>query len=436
MSISNKISALLKYYSLTEGQNKIQQEYSVDSFLKMDIRNPWIVDKIAETITAENICEMPKEKDVDHIEQIFKVNKKLKQLAKTTTENTEFLQNLADKVEDLAVELLDQVHTKEEANIKDKEGDADRYGSLFSEMTKKAIIYGQKKFVSHPFLFKRVKMRWQRGSPFKSAGILHFFSRLLFIVLGTILTPLLLPLIAYTFYRDQKRTQNRSHKNKKPELVAGGSDQTKRPLHMTQQDIDQTKDHVGLKHLKGDQTRNQLEMTSQDREQKEENSEMTQEDGERDKEQGEMSSEEKDRSRDFFEWYFDYTNTPLVIFVKTEFMKLVFIALHCRICVLGSSVLPSIEESLVFVFFLAVMLSEYEQWRTSAPEFRSKVYFKDIWNWVDLLTMVIYVIIVILRAIIIVRGRDPFHNRLLEIVSYCYGFNTMFLFLRFSSILE
>ena len=66
-------------------------------------------------------------------------------LADATTENTEFLQNLADKVEDLAVELLDQVHTKEEARIKDKEGDADRYGSLFSEMTKKAIVYGQKK---------------------------------------------------------------------------------------------------------------------------------------------------------------------------------------------------------------------------------------------------------------------------------------------------
>ena len=64
-------------------------------------------------------------------------------LADTTTENTEFLQNLADKVEDFAVQLLDQVHTKEEASIYD--GGADRYGSLFSEMTKKAIIYGQKK---------------------------------------------------------------------------------------------------------------------------------------------------------------------------------------------------------------------------------------------------------------------------------------------------
>ena len=59
-----------------------------------------------------------------------------------------------------------------------------------------------------------------------------------------------------------------------------------------------------------------------------------------------------------------------------------------------------------------------------------------MWNWVDLLTMTIYIIIVILRVIIIIRGGDPFHNRLLEILNYCYGFNTMFLVLRLSSILE
>ena len=59
-----------------------------------------------------------------------------------------------------------------------------------------------------------------------------------------------------------------------------------------------------------------------------------------------------------------------------------------------------------------------------------------MWNWLDLLTMAIYVITFILRVIVIIRGGNPFHNRLLEIVHYCYGFNTMFLILRFSSILE
>ena len=69
-------------------------------------------------------------------------------MAETSTENTEFLQNLADKVEKFAVQLLDQVRTKEEASIREKDGDDDRYGSLFSEMTKDAIIYGQKKVSS------------------------------------------------------------------------------------------------------------------------------------------------------------------------------------------------------------------------------------------------------------------------------------------------
>ena len=59
-----------------------------------------------------------------------------------------------------------------------------------------------------------------------------------------------------------------------------------------------------------------------------------------------------------------------------------------------------------------------------------------MWNWVDPLTMTIYIIIVILRVIIVIRGGDLFHNRLLEILNHCYGFNTMFLVLRFSSILE
>ena len=88
------------------------------------------------------------------MEKIYynQVSKKLEELAEKTTENTEFLQNQAEKVENFAVELLDQVHTKEEANIKDEDGDGDRYGSLFSEMTRKAIIYGQKK-VHYCFTF-------------------------------------------------------------------------------------------------------------------------------------------------------------------------------------------------------------------------------------------------------------------------------------------
>ena len=47
-----------------------------------------------------------------------------------------------------------------------------------------------------------------------------------------------------------------------------------------------------------------------------------------------------------------------------------------------------------------------------------------------------YFLIVVLRMVTIIRGGDPYHNRLLEIVNYLYGVNTMLLVLRFSSILE
>ena len=93
-------------------------------------------------------------------------------------------------------------------------------------------------------------MRWQRGSPFRSAGVLHILGWLLFIVLETMLTPLLLPLIGYTYYRDQKKPRN--------------------------------------------------QMKSQDKDQTTKSPDKTTEDGGGAKEQSGRSSEGKDRSRDIF----------------------------------------------------------------------------------------------------------------------------------------
>lgn len=59
-----------------------------------------------------------------------------------------------------------------------------------------------------------------------------------------------------------------------------------------------------------------------------------------------------------------------------------------------------------------------------------------MWNYIDVLTLIIYVFIVILRITTIARGGDVYHNRLLEVVNFFYGINTLFLILRFSSILE
>lgn len=66
-------------------------------------------------------------------------------------------------------------------------------------------------FVSHPFLFKRVKKRWQKGFPFMSQGIAGAILWLLFILLETALTPLLLPMIAFVSFKDQvKQSKKKS----------------------------------------------------------------------------------------------------------------------------------------------------------------------------------------------------------------------------------
>ena len=59
-----------------------------------------------------------------------------------------------------------------------------------------------------------------------------------------------------------------------------------------------------------------------------------------------------------------------------------------------------------------------------------------MWNYVDVVTLTLYVLIFVLRITSIIYGEDPYHNRLLEVVNYLYGINTLFLVLRFSSILE
>ena len=72
------------------------------------------------------------------------MNSKLKQLAKDNRENTSFFNSLADKVEDFAVQLVDQIEDREELGHLD-DGHVDRYASLFSGMTDDAIVYQQKK---------------------------------------------------------------------------------------------------------------------------------------------------------------------------------------------------------------------------------------------------------------------------------------------------
>jgi len=146
---------------------------------------------------------------------VLKVNRTLLKLAETYTENTEFLKKLADQTEDFAVQLIDQVTAKEDVVIRDLPEHVDRYASMLSGMTDDAIILSQKKFVAHPLLHKRLKMRWNLGLPDALKPHGKFRSLLfLLILIDTVLTPLLLPIIGYASYRDQKKRRTFLNKNK------------------------------------------------------------------------------------------------------------------------------------------------------------------------------------------------------------------------------
>ena len=61
---------------------------------------------------------------------------------------------------------------------------------------------------------------------------------------------------------------------------------------------------------------------------------------------------------------------------------------------------------------------------------------RDMWNYLDVIIEIIYILVVILRITTIARGGVPYNNRLLEISNYLYGINTLLMVLRISSILE
>lgn len=61
---------------------------------------------------------------------------------------------------------------------------------------------------------------------------------------------------------------------------------------------------------------------------------------------------------------------------------------------------------------------------------------RDIWNYLDVLIMLVYAFVITIRIATVIIGGDPYKNRLLELANYGYGFDGMLLILRFSSILE
>ncbi|KAJ7391691.1 hypothetical protein OS493_017388 [Desmophyllum pertusum] len=307
------------------------------------------VDKIEDAVTAKNLCLCR-----NPVTTAFEVSTKLRELALSRDESAVRLNTLAEQVEDFSVTLMDQVNTTEEISIEheDTEHNMDTYASLLDGITESAIQSSQKKFVSHPLAYRLLNQRWNYGLPSQCLpGKKLRFLLYIFTILDTILTPVLFPLIAYAFYKDQKvcPTLRRNRRN-----------------------------------------------------------------------------------RYLRDMYLDYLATPFVIFLKDKLSQVAFITLHVRMCVIASSVAPRTEEYLILVFYIGSLLSEFQQYHTS----RSRVYLRNMWNYVDVITLTLHAFIFVLRIASITRGGDPYHNRLLEVVNYLYGINTLLLVMRFSSILE
>ncbi|XP_048586932.1 uncharacterized protein LOC5501973 isoform X2 [Nematostella vectensis] len=130
--------------------------------------------------------------------------------------------------------------------------------------------------------------------------------------------------------------------------------------------------------------------------------------------------------------YLRYTLVPLVCFTKDLVSQFTFIALHMAVCLSPSSVQPTAVEYVILVFFLGRILAEVQQYQRS----RSKIYFRDMWNYLDITIILCYITIVIVRIVTMAKSGPVQGNNLLAGVMYMYGINTLFLILRVSSVLE
>ncbi|XP_027047038.1 short transient receptor potential channel 5-like [Pocillopora damicornis] len=206
------------------------------------------------------------------------------------------------------------------------------------------------RFISHRLVYRLFKIRWKRGLPSKyRQGMKARLTVISFTILETILTPILLPLIAYFSYKDQ-------------------------------------------------------------------------------------TCLERKMLRDL---YLNYLRTPFVISIKDRLSQVVHLGLHFRLCVLASSVSVRTEEWLTLIFYIGFMLSEYQQYRSSksAKEKRVRVYLRNMWNYVDMVILGLFFMMLVLRCFTL-NETDPYQSRLLQVVNILYGISTLLLTLRFSSILE
>lgn len=177
--------------------------------------------------------------------------------------------------------------------------------------------------------------------------------------------------------------------------------------------------------------------------------------------------------KDIYDLYLDYFTTPYFIFLRDSLSYLTLLGLNSYLCLTPPTIAFTRVEWAIFVFFVARTLTEIDQFMgtkiaekkatkqrllhgstyvnlPSPPEKRETVksssanllkgfskYFSDLWNRLDFVIVVTYVVTFILRMFTWATSVAVANNRPLAVAGCLYGFITMFLALRtFGHVME
>lgn len=177
--------------------------------------------------------------------------------------------------------------------------------------------------------------------------------------------------------------------------------------------------------------------------------------------------------KDIYDLYLDYFTTPYFICLRDSLSYLTLLGLNSYLCLTPPTIAFSRVEWAIFVFFVARTLVEIDQFMgakiaekkatkqrllhgstyvnlPSPPEKRETAksasanllkgfskYFSDLWNRLDFVIVVTYVVTFILRMFTWATSVAVANNRPLAVAGCLYGFITMFLALRtFGHVME
>ncbi|XP_020619072.1 short transient receptor potential channel 2-like isoform X3 [Orbicella faveolata] len=316
----------------------------------------------------------------------MKVNYRLRSLAKSKGSEGEMFNKLADSVEDFTTRLLDPMQSDQ----------SQRYGFghfILDDILDDAIDLEQKKFFTHPVVHSEMTRKW-RGRVLMTINIgkWTWFFLHIWCLFEMVLAPI-------TFYCVSYLTDTSG---------IGGSDRgTGEPR------IENGRNLQCIKRL-----------TS------------------------------RDERYPKVKLYLEYLKTPYFIFVRDTLSYVALLGLHYAFCLSPSSLAFSGLEWSILIFFIGRSLVEFEQIRLIIKRIKGRrerekdetnsnvlekalsIYISDRWNKIDVVSVVTYLVIFVLRLTTWITSESVTNNRAVLVASYLYSFNTLCIALRIGHFVE